>query len=58
MPYETLFRNGKYEIIEKSTGKVVGRSDTKEKAERSIGYREKAKKKGKVSGIYDKGYWK
>ena len=47
MPYETRFRNGRYEIVRKEDGKVVGSSDSKDKAERSIGYRLKGEEKKK-----------
>lgn len=43
MPYEVKkIGNGPkpWKIIAKDTGKVVGESDSKEKADRSVGYRE------------------
>lgn len=48
MPYEIKEVRGSkkpFKIIAKDTGKVVGESDTREKAERSIGYREAGENK-------------
>lgn len=44
MPYTIKEQNGKFHIIN-AEGKTVGVSDAKDKAERSIGYREEAEKK-------------
>ncbi len=51
MPYNIREKGKKFEIVRKEDGKVVGISDTREKAERSIGYRMQGEaKKGRVSG--------
>lgn len=49
MPYIIKKKGKKYQIVNKETGKVVGTSDSKAKAGRSIGYRMEAemKKRGK-----------
>ena len=36
MPYKVISRGGKFLIVNKDTGKTVGKSDTKVKAESSI----------------------
>ena len=36
MPYSLFWKNNKWQIKNKKTGKIVGKSDTKEKAKASI----------------------
>lgn len=52
MPYRIVKRKGSkpYKIINKQTGKIVGSSDARDKAERSIGYREAAEKEKQSRG--------
>jgi len=45
MPYHLKKKGKKYQIIRDEDNVVVGTSDTKEKAQRSIGYRMEAIKK-------------
>lgn len=47
MPYRISYRDGKkpWKIVRADTGKVVGSSDSHEKAARSIGYRQSGEKK-------------
>ena len=55
MPYQVKKQGDKYVIINKETGKVVGHSDTKAKAEASVrarlggehGWKPTGKKRGK-----------
>jgi hypothetical protein len=45
MPYTIKVSKGKYKIIRKSDGKVVGTSDTMKKAQGSIAHRMDSEKK-------------
>ena len=36
MPYKIVKRGSKYAIVNKETGKTVGKSDSRSKAERSV----------------------
>lgn len=47
MPYTIKEDKGKFHIVNQE-GKVVGTSDARDKAERSIGYREAAEAKKEV----------
>lgn len=50
MPYDVRQDGTRYEIVRREDGKVVGTSDTQEKAQRSIGYRMEAERKKAAKG--------
>lgn len=50
MPYSIRPKGDRFEIVRREDGKVVGTSDTQEKAERSIGYRVKAEREKAAKG--------
>lgn len=50
MPYAVRKSGDKYQIIKKDTGKVVGTSDSKAKAQASIRARYAGENKGKKTG--------
>lgn len=50
MPYSIQEQDGNFLIVRNADGQVVGKSDARDKAERSIGYRIDAEKKKEQNG--------